>query len=137
MDERTLPGLDFRTSRYSSETCLHNLLPGSEIRDSRFKYTTQGHDINIRKDTDGTTAWTVFVRDIQGELYTLSDLSASTKASEIYSQMTGKSLSVMRLMIGHKVLKHDQALQTAGIENGCSVNHLIRGCGGGKGKQFC
>ena len=82
----------------------------------------------------------MFVRDIKGELYTLSDLSASTKASEIYSQMTartGKSLSVMRLMIGHKVLKHDQALQTAGIENGCSVNHLIRGCGGGKGKQFC
>ena len=90
--------------------------------------------------TDGTTAWTVFVRDIQGELYTLSDLSASTKASEIYSQMTartGKSLSVMRLMIGHKVLKHDQALQAAGIENGCSINILIRGCGGGKGKQFC
>ena len=78
-------------------------------------------------DTDGTTAWTVFVRNIQGELYTLSDLSASTKASEIYSQMTartGKSLSVMRLMIGHKVLK---ALQAAGIENGCSI---IRGCGG-------
>ena len=40
LDERTLPGLDFRTSRYSSETCLHKLLPGSEIRDSRF---TSGH----------------------------------------------------------------------------------------------
>ena len=61
---------------------------------------------------------------------------ASSSTSEIYSQVeakTGIPRSVMRLLLGQKVIEPTQSLLKSGVTNECLIDLSVRGSGGGKG----
>ena len=79
--------------------------------------------------------WTLFVRGIHGKTLTVSNMKASSRGCELYSilrAMTGIPNTMMRLMRGKTRLKPHVSLLESGLENGCTIDLYITGCGGGK-----
>ena len=78
-----------------------------------------------RSEGTHSNSLTVFVRGNQGEVYSISNLSMSSTANELYSEMTARTgipSSFMRLLIAQKALKPYNTLRSCGIVNGCSIN---------------
>ena len=89
-----------------------------------------------RKFEEKTDIWTVFVRGTHGEILTLSDMKASSRGSKVHyslSAKTGIPHTRMRLMRGTMMLKPCATLAASGLENECTIDLHIPGCGGGRG----
>ena len=84
--------------------------------------------------------WTVFVHGIHGELITLSDIKASSRGSTLYSILSARTVILdtkMCLMRCTTMLKRSATLDASGLENECTIELQIPGCGGGKSMLIC